>query len=229
MICDKLTKKIVLVLIFVLISCIIFTSTVYAGSLDSMISSADDFLKTGQDNAILTGPDSPLSKTSEYIYNTLLVIAVAIAVIVGTYLGIKFMMESAEDKAKIKEALIPFIVGCFVIFGAFGIWKIAVNVGTSISGDTTYSGESYQQAADNSWDLIEGNTGIDEFSDSELKSLFSHNGISSDIYYWTSDSRNPNKVSTVSEAVKKMSEYKQKIYNKCKERGLLNSNGTGLK
>lgn len=135
MIYDKLIKKIILVLIFSLISCIIFTSTTYAGSIDDMISSADDFLKTGQDDVISL---EALRDTSNYIYNTLLIIAVAIAVIVGTYLGIKFMLESAEDKAKIKEAMIPFIVGCFIIFGAFGIWKIVVNVGDSISGDTKY-------------------------------------------------------------------------------------------
>jgi len=137
MICDKLAKKIILVLIFSIISCIIFTSTVYASSPDDLITSADEFLKTGKDDAISL---DNLKTTSNYIYNTLLVIAVAVAVIVGAYLGIKFMLESAEDKAKIKESLIPFIVGCFVIFGAFGIWKIAVSVGTSISGETTYDG-----------------------------------------------------------------------------------------
>lgn len=150
MMCDKLTKKLILVLIFSLISCIIFTSNVYADdadtpktraqTLDQMISSGDAFLGKGKDDAIKIGPDSPLVQTSNYIYNTLLVIAVAIAVIVGAYLGIKFMIESAEDKAKIKEALIPFIVGCFVIFGAFGIWKIAVKVGGEISPATPYDG-----------------------------------------------------------------------------------------
>ena len=133
----KLLKKIILVLIFILISCIIFTRTTYASTIDEMMTSAQEFLNKGENNAI---NQVNLKNTSDYIYNTLLVIAVAIAVIVGAYLGIKFMVESAEDKAKIKESLIPFIVGCFIIFGAFGIWKIAVNVGTSISGDSSYSG-----------------------------------------------------------------------------------------
>jgi len=138
---NKLTKKIILVLIFSLISCIIFTSTVYAEetesaetesraqTLDQMLSSADAFLETGSDDAIETGK---LKETSDYIYNTLLVIAVAVAVIVGAYLGVKFMLETAEDKAKIKESLIPFVVGCFIIFGAFGIWKIVVEVGNAL-------------------------------------------------------------------------------------------------
>ena len=47
---------------------------------------------------------------------------------IGVYLGIKFMSSSADDKAKVKEALIPYIVGCIVIFGAFGIWKLLITL-----------------------------------------------------------------------------------------------------
>ena len=48
--------------------------------------------------------------------------------IVGTILGIQFMTASAEDKAKVKEALIPFAVGCAVILGAFAIWSAVIDV-----------------------------------------------------------------------------------------------------
>lgn len=67
--------------------------------------------------------------------------------IVGTIIGIQFMVASAEDKAKVKEALVPYIIGCAVIFGAFTIWSIVVNIGqdiaqTSSGGSSTPSGES---------------------------------------------------------------------------------------
>lgn len=57
--------------------------------------------------------------------------------IVGIIIGIQFLIASAEDKAKVKEALVPYIVGCIVIFGAFTIWSIAVNMGQSIAGGGT--------------------------------------------------------------------------------------------
>ena len=38
------------------------------------------------------------------------------------------MMASAEDKAKIKEAMIPYVIGCIVIYGAFFIWKVVIMV-----------------------------------------------------------------------------------------------------
>ena len=36
---------------------------------------------------------------------------------------------SADEKAKVKESLMPFVAGCVVVFGAFTIWKVAVNIG----------------------------------------------------------------------------------------------------
>lgn len=50
------------------------------------------------------------------------------------------MVASAEDKAKVKEALIPYVIGCAVIFGAFTIWSIAVNLGQNITGTSGQSG-----------------------------------------------------------------------------------------
>ena len=38
------------------------------------------------------------------------------------------MTDSAAEKAKTKEMLIPYIAGCIVVFGAFGIWKLVVNL-----------------------------------------------------------------------------------------------------
>lgn len=57
--------------------------------------------------------------------------------IVGTILGIQFMIASAEEKAKVKETLVPYIVGCIVIFGAFTIWSIVVNLGQDITSDSS--------------------------------------------------------------------------------------------
>ena len=38
------------------------------------------------------------------------------------------MAGSVEQKAKVKDSLVPYIVGCTVIFGAFGIWKLVVTI-----------------------------------------------------------------------------------------------------
>ena len=41
------------------------------------------------------------------------------------------MLGSVEEKADIKAAMVPFIIGCVVVFGAFGIWKIVVTIGNN--------------------------------------------------------------------------------------------------
>lgn len=88
------------------------------------LTAAEKFLNASGSPSI---EDSKLKGVSDDIYNMLSSIGMIISVVVGLILGITFMMASADDKAKVKEALIPYLVGCFVIFGAFGIWKIVIN------------------------------------------------------------------------------------------------------
>ena len=96
-----------------------------AGSLDDMIGDADKFLNSSAEPAIKS---SALQDFSNKFYNIFLTIGIIVAVIVGMVLGIKFMVGGAEEKANIKEVLVPYVVGCIVIFGAFAIWKLVVTI-----------------------------------------------------------------------------------------------------
>lgn len=125
---DKILIKIILVIILTL-SLVIINSFMFGTvqATDDFIQGADDFISHGS-----TG-DSPIENTelqemSDMLYNTLLIVAIVIAVIVGLVIGIQFMTGSVAQKAKIKETLIPYVAGCIVIFGAFGIWKLVVNI-----------------------------------------------------------------------------------------------------
>ena len=62
------------------------------------------------------------------MYNILITIATFVAVLVGGILGVKIMIASADEKAQVKELLIPYVIGCIVVFGAFGIWKLVVTI-----------------------------------------------------------------------------------------------------
>ena len=68
------------------------------------------------------------------LYSIVFPLGVAVTVIVGVVLGIKFMLASAEDKAKVKESMVPYVVGCIVIYGAFAIWKISIQLFSALSG-----------------------------------------------------------------------------------------------
>lgn len=123
-------KKIMLgiIIILVLINIFTFTSKSYAKdtSISDIFTGAKDFMSKGGD--VTDEQENKLIVTSNLIYNILLVIGIGVAVIVSGVLGIKFMIGSVEEKAQIKDQLIPFVIGCIVVFGAFGIWKIVVGM-----------------------------------------------------------------------------------------------------
>ena len=126
-----MVRKIEIVtIIFVLITCI-FTSFSYASTPDEVVNEAQSFINAGQGGQGTVDP-TKMQDVSSTIYNILLAVAVVVAVVVGAILGIQLMLASAEDKASVKEALIPFVVGCIVVFGAFGIWKLAVTLAQGI-------------------------------------------------------------------------------------------------
>lgn len=93
---------------------------------DKIIGNAQDFKNAGNATIPINGDN--VQKGSSTLYNILLSIGLFLAVAIGMYLGVKIMLSNAEDKAKVKEALIPYIAGCVIIFGAFGIWKLAITL-----------------------------------------------------------------------------------------------------
>ena len=99
-------------------------------SLSDVISGGDSFINAGKGGSAHIDKGS-LQNASSSIYNILLICGVIIAVLIGSIMGIKFMIGSVEEKAEIKAALVPFVIGCIVVFGAFGIWKIVVTIGNN--------------------------------------------------------------------------------------------------
>ena len=69
-----------------------------------------------------------LKNVSDVVYNILLTVGIIAVAIIGLIIGIKYMTGSVSQKAETKELLTPYIVGCVIIFGAFGIWKIVVEL-----------------------------------------------------------------------------------------------------
>lgn len=93
-----------------------------------IITEAKGFIEKGEAGANDKISDDNMKSLSNTIYNILLVVGIVIAVIVGLILGIKFIMGSIEEKAEVKNMVIPYIIGCVVLFGAFTIWQIIVEL-----------------------------------------------------------------------------------------------------
>lgn len=133
-------KKIKIITILSLIFLII-TITTNSYALTTIISDSDQFLGKGSSVEQTLGAEGneQLKNTSNDLFKLLTAIGIVVMFIVGTIIGIQFMIASAEDKAKVKEALVPYIVGCIIIFGAFTIWSIVVKTGQTLFPTTKTS------------------------------------------------------------------------------------------
>lgn len=134
-------KRILKYMIDILIIFIILfgiNTKVFAWS--EVIDDAKAFVSTGDtaDDKVEIKPED-VEDLSGFIYNILFAAGIVISVIVATVLGVQFMIGGAEGKAKVMEMLVPFIIGCVVVFGAFGLWKIAITVGKKIENASMQS------------------------------------------------------------------------------------------
>ncbi len=125
-------SKIVLILIILML---LFSINTEVSAFSEIIQDGADFISKGEqgkDNSEIPITAESIQDVSGYIYNILLAAGVVIAVIVATVLGIQFMIGGAEGQAKVKEMILPFVVGCIIVFGGFGFWKIAISIGKQI-------------------------------------------------------------------------------------------------
>lgn len=170
----KLFNK-VLIILLLLLTCILVP--LKSNAVSDMFDSADKFLAAGESPKTVID-ETKLQSTSNTIYKWLMVIAICVAVIIGAILGVLFITGSIEGKAKIQEALAPYIIGCFVVFGAFFIWKTLVNVGNDLEGITI---DSATKASLATVKIGEGELDVSELSDDELRALWSNNRIDTEV------------------------------------------------
>ena len=98
-----------------------------AGPLQDIMNRAEGFVNNGENGGNVINNDA-LKEGSNTLYNVLLVIGIAVAFIWGIVLGIQFITGSLGEKADVKKNLIVYLVGCVIIFGAFGIWKLLLQL-----------------------------------------------------------------------------------------------------
>lgn len=102
------------------------------GTIDEIFDSADEYINNEDTLEIYTIDQDKIQDLSGTMYSILLTIAIVVAVVMGSILGLKMLTSSVEEKAEIKEFIMPYVVGCVIIFGAFGIWKLVVTILNSI-------------------------------------------------------------------------------------------------
>ena len=127
---NKVLKVMIKIILLMLIIQTIYTSKTEALSLDGIFKAGDNFINEGktesQKNEAINYEEFRL--TTNNIGSVLTTLGIVLAVIIGGILGIQIMWGSIEQQVKANEMIMPYVVGCIVIFGAFGIWKLAVTI-----------------------------------------------------------------------------------------------------
>ncbi len=123
----KYKKLLINIMVIFIILFNLFIPNAYAGPLQDIMNRAEGFVNNGENGGNVINNDA-LKEGSNTLYNVLLVIGIAVAFIWGIVLGIQFITGSLGEKADVKKNLIVYLVGCVIIFGAFGIWKLLLQL-----------------------------------------------------------------------------------------------------
>ena len=123
----KYKKLLINIMVIFIILFNLFIPNAYAGPLQDIMNRAEGFVNNGENGGNVINNDA-LKEGWNTLYNVLLVIGIAVAFIWGIVLGIQFITGSLGEKADVKKNLIVYLVGCVIIFGAFGIWKLLLQL-----------------------------------------------------------------------------------------------------
>ena len=128
----KMLFKICLITLLVLCSLSLYSTTCMAdSSLDDIMNNGNSFLNAGSESSTMIDQND-LKSLSNFISGVLLTIAIGVTVITGAIMGLNFITQSIEEKAKVKESMVTWLIGIFVSFGSFTIWEVAVNLFQSL-------------------------------------------------------------------------------------------------
>lgn len=128
----KMLFKVCLITLLILCNLSVYSTTCIAdGSLDDVMNNGNSFLNAGSESSTMIDQND-LKSLSNFISGVLLTIAIGVTVITGAIMGLNFITQSIEEKAKVKESMVPWVIGIIVSFGAFTIWEVAVNLFQSL-------------------------------------------------------------------------------------------------
>ncbi len=107
-------KKMLISILIILIFLAVIPNCIYAGNIDTNAYSG--IYKSSGTSKVFSAGGSILAIVQ--------VIGVSCGIIFLIILGVKYMTSSTNDKATIKEQLIPYVIGAVLMFGGTGILTI---------------------------------------------------------------------------------------------------------
>ena len=130
-------ERIIKIVLILVVTISTMTPNIYAAStVKDVFIDADKFVSSDIDKdkaGTISVSEDSIQKLSKIVSGVLVAVGIIVALIMISIMGISFMAQSVEEKAKIKESMMPFLIGAIVTFGAFGIWRVAISIMSKIS------------------------------------------------------------------------------------------------
>ena len=127
-------NKIKVIFIINIILFLTFPIYVYAEDRDlsEVFQVGEDFISEGSETDLNFIDDETVASVND-IGRFLTAVGLTILVCVTLIMGIKYMMATPNDKAKLKKRLIGLLIASFVIFFSYTIWSTIVNQMESVN------------------------------------------------------------------------------------------------
>ena len=109
-----------------------YTGTFSFPSIGDLFRKAKGFIDEGSKTNTFT--DEGMAGIVTQIAGFLMGIAFFVLAIVSLIMAIKYMISNPDDKAKLKQQLIGLAISAAVIFGAYTIWQVTVNIMNNVTG-----------------------------------------------------------------------------------------------
>lgn len=100
------------------------------GSFSDWKGQADNFINRGEQQQTITTGDAISALLP--VGRLLVGIATVVLVIVGSIMGVKYMIAGANEKAQLKQKLIYYVISVVLVYGAVGIFSLVVGLMNSI-------------------------------------------------------------------------------------------------
>lgn len=121
----KLNSLFKIICIMIVVYAVFGINTVtFASFLSEMNAAVGEFQSQGNVNI----DTSEVTKQFKGLGQALTLVGTGVMVAVIAYMGIKYMTSGPEAQAKLKTQLIGVFVSGIVIFGAYHIWKLVLNI-----------------------------------------------------------------------------------------------------
>lgn len=120
---NKKTMKLISVLL-VAIMCVFCISSICMAEVDpAQIDGKDTSIDTDKIQGI-----------GNQIATVIRNVGIVAAVLIIMYLGVKYMLGSAEEKAEYKKVFMPYLIGAALLFGASAIAQAVISFSSGITG-----------------------------------------------------------------------------------------------